>query len=456
MTANLGLVTHAAERHANELPAERRRNRFRQRRLPDSGRPDEAENRALHVGLQLADGQVLDDAVLGALEAGMIGVEHRLGLQQIDVLVGPLRPRERDEPVDVGPGDRVLGGGRGHFRQSIELAKRFLLHLVGHPRRFDLVAQLVDFLGLIVAFAELLLDRLHLLAQEVLALVLADFGLHLGLNLRSQLENLELLGEDPVELIHPRAQVDGLEQLLFHRRPDRAETGRDEVGQPARIGDVRRKHRQIVREDGRELNDLLEVRPDVPLERVDLERVPRRLDIGHFLDLRPQVRLGGRDARKPDACEALDNQPQAAVGQLEHFVDVSERADGVQVGLSRLFQAGIALREDADQLAPGDGLVDELDGTLAGHGQRHERVREEHGVAQRQHRHVRGDRERALAAARLGASGLIAHKTSSVLAGPFPPAPASTRSKPVIAATTAARGCLASPSPRAWEPCLSI
>ena len=34
--------------------------------------------------------------------------------------------------------------------------------------------------------------------------------------------------------------------------------------------------------------------------------------------------------------EPLDDQPQAAVGQLEHLVDVRRRADGVQVGLLRL------------------------------------------------------------------------------------------------------------------------
>ena len=41
-------------------------------------------------------------------------------------------------------------------------------------------------LRLIVALAELLLNRLELLAQEILALVLADLGLHLRLDLRAR------------------------------------------------------------------------------------------------------------------------------------------------------------------------------------------------------------------------------------------------------------------------------
>ena len=77
--------------------------------------------------------------------------------------------------------------------------------------------ELLDFLGLVVALAELLLDRLHLLAQEVLALVLADLRLHLRLNLRAELEDLELLDQDPVQVVHPRADVERLEHFLLHR-----------------------------------------------------------------------------------------------------------------------------------------------------------------------------------------------------------------------------------------------
>jgi hypothetical protein len=53
----------------------------------------------------------------------------------------------------------------------------------------------------------LLLNRLHLLAQEVFALVLADLRLDLGLNLRAQLEHLGFLDEEPVEQIETRAHV---------------------------------------------------------------------------------------------------------------------------------------------------------------------------------------------------------------------------------------------------------
>jgi hypothetical protein len=57
----------------------------------------------------------------------------------------------------------------------------------------------------------------------------------------------------------------------------------------------------------------------------------------------------------------------------------------VQVVFERFVLARFALREHGDEAAGRHGLVDEADGALAGHGQRHEGVREQHRVAQRQH-----------------------------------------------------------------------
>src|SRR5690606_18418434 len=183
MTADLRLVAHAAERHPDELAAERGRDRLRHRRLADPRRSDEAEDRTLHLRVELADGEVLEDALLRLLEAGVLLVEDLLRLREIDVLLGPLRPGERDEPVEIRARDGVLGGGDGHARQAVELAHRLLADRLGHAGRLDLLAELLDLLLLLVVFAELLLDRLQLLAQEVLALVATDLGLDLRLDL---------------------------------------------------------------------------------------------------------------------------------------------------------------------------------------------------------------------------------------------------------------------------------
>ena len=169
---------------------------------------------------------------------------------------------------------------------------------------------------LVVAFAELLLDRLHLLAQEVLALVLADFRLHLRLDLRSELEDLELLDQDPVQAVHPRADVERLEHFLLDRGADRAQARGDEVGEPARLRDVHRQRLQVVGEQRRQRHDLLEVALDVAQQRVDLEAivVVAASSIA-ATDPRAQVRLHGDDFVERHARQSLDDQAQAAVGQ---------------------------------------------------------------------------------------------------------------------------------------------
>ena len=49
VAADLGLVAHAAQRHAHELAARRPRDRLAERGLADAGRADEAEDRALEL-----------------------------------------------------------------------------------------------------------------------------------------------------------------------------------------------------------------------------------------------------------------------------------------------------------------------------------------------------------------------------------------------------------------------
>src|SRR4029079_12436709 len=79
VAADLGLVAHAAERHADELAVERAGDRLADRRLAGAGRADQGEDRAgplvlLDAALlaQLPDGEILDDALLHIVEAGVV------------------------------------------------------------------------------------------------------------------------------------------------------------------------------------------------------------------------------------------------------------------------------------------------------------------------------------------------------------------------------------------------
>ena len=164
----------------------------------------------LRVGLdaavlaQLAHGQVLGDPLLDVVEAGVVGVEH----------LTRVRPG-RGAPRSAWPTARRSASrgrcGSWTTRPSARPCARAgrapcsacSCDGLGHPGLGDLRAVLVD--DRRVVLAELLADRLHLLAQEVLALLLlgarldvvadalADLqlGQPLALQLDRQLEPLD-------------------------------------------------------------------------------------------------------------------------------------------------------------------------------------------------------------------------------------------------------------------------
>ena len=150
---------------------------------------------------------------------------------------------------------------------------------------------------------------------------------------------------------------------------------------------------QVVRQQRRQRDHLLEVRLDVPQQRVDLQAVGFVRALRARYHARPQVRPRRGDLIERQARQALDDQPQAAVGQLEHLVNMAGRADAIQVVLLRLFHRRVPLGEDANQLAGRNGFVDQPDGALARHRQRHERVGKEYRVAKRQDRKLVGHQE---------------------------------------------------------------
>ncbi len=113
----------------------------------------------------------------------MVFVKNFVRLRDVDFQAARgLAPRQRSHPFQIGARNHVLRGCRRHFCQPLQLAVAFFLGFGGHRCFFHLLAKLVDLLHGIVGFAQFLLNRLHLLAQEVLALVLADLLLHLIVN----------------------------------------------------------------------------------------------------------------------------------------------------------------------------------------------------------------------------------------------------------------------------------
>ena len=94
MAADLGLVVDAAEAHAHELAAHGAGDAPAERGLADAGRADEEQDRAADLLGELAHRHVLEDPLLGLLEAVVVLVEDLLGVRQVEVVVGELAPRQ--------------------------------------------------------------------------------------------------------------------------------------------------------------------------------------------------------------------------------------------------------------------------------------------------------------------------------------------------------------------------
>ena len=117
--------------------------------------------------------------------------------------------------------------------QALELLLRDPLGLGRELRLGDALLEPVEIALIAVVLAELLLDRLELLAQDVLALVLAHLLLDLGVDALAHLEDLELAREQAQHLADALLDVDRLEELrLLLDRARRGWRRRDRRARP--------------------------------------------------------------------------------------------------------------------------------------------------------------------------------------------------------------------------------
>ena len=309
----------------------------------------------------LATAEVLDDPVLDLLEIEVVLVENRARVLEVEVVLGERRPRQGDDPLEVGADHPVLGRRRRQPLEPAELAVDRLAHLLGQrAESLDALAELGDLRLLRVVLAELLLDRLQLLAQEILALPLLHLGLNLGLDLRSELEDLELAVEDRRHGAQPLLDVDLLQDLLALLGLDRAQRRGDEVAQRARVVDVRGSQLKLLGQVRREPDDAREEALHVARQRLDLRSLEQH--VRQRVELSEQVGVGVEAVQELHALEALDEDPQTPVGDLDHLVHEGDRADLVDVAPGGHLDRPVARGHEREQPVAGHDVVDQSHG----------------------------------------------------------------------------------------------
>ncbi len=293
---------------------------------------------------ELAHRHVLDDPVLDLGKAVVVLIEHPRGFHDVPVVLGRLLPRHRDEPVDVGPDDALLGRGLRDLLEPPDLLERLLLHLVRHAGGLDLLAKLVDLRGAVIV-AELLLDRLHLLAQDVLALRLVEGLLHVILDLRLHLQDLVLLREEDREEPQPLDDALHLEELL-PLFDGEVLALRDEVGEVRGVVGALRGHRDLGHDRAAVLDVVAEQALHAPEERLALDRLAR--DLGHGLERDAEVAVVRREAGDLHPLEALHDHLRAAVRDPEQPHDLGDRGDAVDLVGRDVVDLRVLLRGEDD------------------------------------------------------------------------------------------------------------
>jgi hypothetical protein len=373
MAANLGLVANAADREAHELASHCSRNRLPERRLADARRSNEAQDRTGQLLLELADGQVLDDAILDLLEIVVILVENLARFADLDVVRRLRAPRQLHEPIEIGANHAVFGTCLRHFGKPVELTISRLFRVLRHLGFVDLGAQLVVFGDLRIDLAQFFLNRTQLLAQVELALILLHLALNVALNLVAEFDHFEFLGEQQREFTHPARGVTLFEQRLpigrlqTHRRCD-------EIRQHAGIGDVLNFHLHLARRLRQVGEQFLEEAAEITLHGNEFLIID-----GHVGELGVcgyHVRLLLREFFDLEDALAGDDTTNRSVGNFEHLLDDADGADALDVVRPRILDLAILEHGQADRLAFAQGFLDQENTRLLDDRERNHGVRE--------------------------------------------------------------------------------
>ena len=215
-------------------------------------------------------------------------VEHGARVLGVEPLLGALPPRHGEQPVEVVADHGRLGGVLPHALEPAELSLGLLADGIGHAGRLDLRAVLLDDRALVLP--QLLADRLQLLPEDVLALLLLHALVDVVADPGAQLQQREPLALQPQSELEPLADVDRLQQLdlLLEGQVGRV---------PGRVG------------QGSGLADRADERCDAAVVAAQLEDL---LDDGAVLALQVSRGLIGRNVVGP--LLDLDEEAAARIG----------------------------------------------------------------------------------------------------------------------------------------------
>ena len=208
------------------------------------------------------------------------------------------------------------------------------------------------------ALAQLVLDRLQLLPEEMVPLGLGQLAADLLLNLRRKLQDRELPRQVLPEPLQPGSHVDLAQQALLLLDRERQTRGQ-QVRQPARLAGVDRRDLKLLGDLLALVDHSLEKSVHMMNQGVELD-TPLDDLLARF-DAADHVGLGLHHLDQPRTILPLADDPSRAVREFQHLEDQAHADDRVQVVDARHVGLGMELTDQTHHPLADHAIIDQPD-----------------------------------------------------------------------------------------------
>ena len=151
VAADIRLVPDAAQTEPRQLPVHGLGHGDGHGGLTHTGRAYQTEDLALGIGVQLVDGDELQNALLHRFQAIVIPIQQLPRLLHIRPLTGVLVPRHLQTDVQIVADDGGLRAAEGLLGKPLHLFCQPLMYLLGQMGALDLLCVLRQLLVAVVA-----------------------------------------------------------------------------------------------------------------------------------------------------------------------------------------------------------------------------------------------------------------------------------------------------------------
>ena len=215
MPLDLGLIAHATHGEAIKFASQGLGDGMTDGRLADARRADQQDDGTGDLALHGADRDKLQYPVLDVVEPGVIPIQYRTRMFQVQHIFRIHAPRQQREPIQIVARDRIFRRAGFQHRQLLHFVIDTPLGRRRQAEHLEAFTEGVDLSGTVVlGDTELLLDRLELLAQKELTLIGVDFFFHLLAQMHLGLGDLDFFLQHHQHLFQPCEQMGGLQHLL--------------------------------------------------------------------------------------------------------------------------------------------------------------------------------------------------------------------------------------------------